>query len=92
MEDDFELVQIGLIALNNGRYDIFDLYRLNDNDGSDYVYGVYAIKKWHIIIGRADNVDQLSRNLSAIAVFSEKGLNQPRGVSINVFYKDLYFN
>ena len=90
--DDFELVEMWLLNLPNGRSDIFELYRLKENDGSDYVYGIYSIKKGHYIIGRADNEKQLSKNLSIIAIFNEMGLHNTRFKSIEIFNRRFLFN
>ncbi len=91
-DDDFELVETGLITLGKNRYDIFELYEKQDFEGNYFFYGIYDMKNRGFIAGLADSKEKLSQNLSCIARMRNKGMHRFRGALVKVLKYRLYLN
>ena len=91
-DDDFQLVETGLISLGNNRYDLFELFEKNDSEGNNFFYGKYDIKNRGFIAGLADNKEKLSTNLSCIARMRQKGLHRCRAAQVKLLKYRLYLN
>ncbi len=91
-DDDFELVQLGLISFGRNRYDVYELYRRTDDDGNDFVYGKYELNKKSFIAGRSHTEENLSYNLSCIARMRQKGLHRCRAAQVKLLKYRLYLN
>ena len=91
-DDDFELVETGLIFLGNNRYDLYELYRKMDDDSNDFVFGIYDIKNKGFISSRADSKEELSTNLSSIARLRNKKMHRFVGAKVRVKRIWLYLN
>ena len=90
-DDDFSLVELGLISYGKNRYDVYELYRKTDDLGNDFVYGKYDEKKG-FIVGRSKTEENLSYNLSIIAKMRQRGLHRLTGAQVKVFKNRLYLN
>ena len=91
-EDDFELVETGLICLGNNRYDLFELYEKEGNEGVIFFYGKYDIKSRGFISGQADSKEELSTNLSCIAKLRKKGLHRFVGAKVRIRKHWIFLN
>ena len=91
-EDDFELVNTGLISLGDNRYDLFELYEKENNEGDSYFYGLYDIKNRGFIAGQADNKEELSHNLSSIAKLRKKGMHRFVAAKVRIRKHWLFLN
>ncbi len=91
-DDDFEIVETGLIFLGNNRYDLFILYERIDEQGNDFLFGKYEIKKSDYVIGKSSNKEELSRNLSLIARMRNKKMHLFRGALVRMLKYRLYLN
>ncbi len=91
-DDDFQLVQMELITLGKNRYDIFELYKKEDNEGDCYFYGIYDIKNRGFIAGRANRKEELARNLSSIAKMRKRGLHRFVGARVRIGKHWLFLN
>ena len=83
-EDDFKLVNTGLISLGDNRYDIYELYEKEDSEGVNFFYGIYEIKNRGFIAGQADNKEELSHNLSSIARMRNKKMHRFVGARVRI--------
>ena len=90
-DDDFLIVHTGLLFLGNG-YDLFELYEKEDNEGVIFFYGMYDIKNRGYIIGKANNKEDLSTNLSCIAIMRKRGMHRFAGAKVRVLKNWLYLN
>ena len=91
-EDDFKLVNTGLISLGDNRYDIYELYEKEDSEGVNFFYGIYEIKNRGFIAGLADSKEKLSTNLSCIARMRKKGLHRFVGARVRIKRIWLFLN
>ena len=91
-EDDFEIVETGLIFLGNNRYDIYEIYEKEDNEGDCFFYGIYEIKNRGFISSRADSKEELSTNLSCIAKMRKRGIHRLVGAKVRMRNHWLYLN
>ena len=90
-EHDFELVKTGLIFLGNG-YDIYELYEKENNEGDSYFYGLYDIKNIGYIIGKANSKEDLSTNLSCIALMRKRGMHRFAAAKVRMRKHWLFLN
>ena len=90
-EDDDFVEQTGLIFIGNG-YDIYELYEKEDSNGVCFLYGFYEIKNKGYIIGKANNKEDLSTNLSCIAIMRTKGMHRFAGAKVRGMKNWLYLN
>ena len=92
-EDDFRLVEQGLISYKNKLFDLYDLYRTKDEEGNHFVFGRYEVKNDGLIVGRAVKEEILSYKMSILfEMRKDMKLNQTKGVFINIFEKDFGLN
>lgn len=91
-DDDFELVEMGLITLGNNRYDIYELYEKENNEGNCFFYGKYEIKSQGYILGQSTTKEKLSTNLSCLAKMRQRGIHRFVGAKVRIKRIWLFLN
>ncbi len=91
-DDDFELIELGLICLGNNRFDLFELYEKNDQEGNDFLVGKYEIKNQGYILGQSTLKEQLSQNLSSILKMRKRGMHRFVAAKVRLRKIWLYLN
>ena len=91
-DDDLNLIELGLLSLGRNCYDIYEIYRNIDDDGGDFIFGRYEIKKSDYVIGRSSNTEELSRNLSAIVMLRDKKIHRFVGAKVRIKRIWLFLN
>ena len=91
-DDGLSLIELGLLLFRRNRYDIYELYRKIDDDGADFIFGKYEIKKTDYVIGRSSNKEELSRNLSTIVMLRNKNIHRFVGAKVRIKRIWLFLN